>query len=528
MVSPLLNKAKSNPTRIGPRQSKYNCFSRCIRHVDLHGVIQLHQQEIQVSLKKTATRGAKWTALSSVVVTAAMFLQLTVLSRLLIPSDFGLMATVLVVIGIAQIFADMGISAAIIHFQETDEDQLSSLYWLNIFSGMSVFAIVVCSAPLVAYIYSEPRLIPIILSLSVTFLVAPFGLQFQLLLQKTLDFKVLAIAEITSALFGAALAIPAALSGWGVFSLVVGQIGTAAIKTAILVAAGWPRWAPSCRFRLDDIRRFVRFGLYQLGDRLGNVIYSRTDLIIIGLILGQNTLGYYAFAWNLILQPVTRINPILTRVAFPLFAQIQSETLRLRRGYFSLLRLLTLINAPLLVGCAAVAAVATPTLFGDKWIPAISSIQILAFVGLIRAVLNPVGSLLLAKGRADVSFKFTIGVMFAQIPAVYLGAHFAGIMGAAATVAGMHILYLIAAYIFLLKPILGPSFKDYLSALIPPAGLAFVAAVPVILLPHVLDIAPSPLLLLQIFLGAGMYCGSIGLFLRNDLPELYRFVLLRG
>src|SRR6185437_16275230 len=136
--------------------------------------------------------------------------------------------------------------------------------------------------------------------------------------------------------------------------------------------------------------------------------------------------------------------------------------------------------------------------------------------------LNPVGSLLLAKGRADVSFKFTIGVMLAQIPAVYLGTHFAGILGAAATVAGMHILYLFVAYVLLLKPILGPSFKDYLSALLPPAGLAFVVAIPVMLLPRVLDISPGSLLLLQIFVGTGMYCGLIGLFLKNDLPELYR------
>jgi len=111
-----------------------------------------------MTLKQKAIAGVKWSGVSMAVVTALQFITLAVLARCLTPSDFGLMGMIMVVMGLAQSFADMGISNAIIHRQDATRDQLSSLYWLNILAGVVVFCAVCVSTPLVVIFYHEPRL----------------------------------------------------------------------------------------------------------------------------------------------------------------------------------------------------------------------------------------------------------------------------------------------------------------------------------------------------------------------------------
>ena len=130
-----------------------------------------------------------------------------------------------------------------------------------------------------------------------------------------------------------------------------------------------------------------------------NFLVARADQIIIGAVLGATTLGIYNFAWNLAIMPVTRINPILTRISFPLFAKVQLENERLKRGYMLLVWLLTATNGPILLGGAAVAGTLVRFAFGPQWVPMVPILQILAIVGLSRSIVNPNGSLVLAKGR---------------------------------------------------------------------------------------------------------------------------------
>jgi lipopolysaccharide exporter len=261
----------------------------------------------------------------------------------------------------------------------------------------------------------------------VLFLIASYGQLFQLLLQKELQFARLALIELFSALARAAVAIGCAIEGLGVYSLAFGQLAMACITTVSAAAIGWHDWRPTFHFRTDDIRPYLRFGLFQLGNRGVNFLVARVDQVIVGTTLGASTLGLYNLAWNLAVMPATKINPILTRVAFPVFAKVQLENERLKRGYLTLVWLLATTNGPILVGGAAVAGSLIPLVFGAQWGPMVPLFQILAFVGLSRSIVNPVGALVLAKGRPDLEFKLNVGFLLLQIPAVYLGVEMGGI-----------------------------------------------------------------------------------------------------
>jgi len=126
-----------------------------------------------MSLKAKAIHGVKWTTASTIVTTLLQLLQLAILARFLDPSAFGLMALVMVVIGFSQAFLDMGISNAIIHKQEITQEQLSTLYWVNILAGIGLFAIISALAPLVSIFYAEPELTALIIIVGLTLSFSP-------------------------------------------------------------------------------------------------------------------------------------------------------------------------------------------------------------------------------------------------------------------------------------------------------------------------------------------------------------------
>jgi len=456
-------------------------------------------------LRSAAAAGAKWTAISALAGAAIQFAQLAILARFLSPSDFGLVAIIMVILGFAQTYLDMGIGNAIIQRQETSREQLSSLYWLNIFVGWITFGIVVALTPAIASLYREPHLLTILPLAALLFLLGPPGAQFSLLLQKSLRFRMLAFVEIASMLGGALIAIGAAIVGFGALALVFGQLFNAAISSLILLIVGWRNWKPMFRFQRDDIKGYLSFGLYQMGERTLNFLSSRADQLFIGIVLGPASLGYYSLAWNLTIQPVSRINPILTRVAFPLFAQMQDQTDRLQRGYLTLVHVLSAINAPMLLGCAAVAPIFVPLVYGPQWGTSVLLVQILAGVGLLRSIINPIGTLQIAKGRADMGFFWNLSVVGLQFIGVPIGIYFGGSVGIAVSLLILCLGYYCGTYSFMVRILVGPCLKSFAMNTLVPALIAAVMAVVVLALPRLVS-APAPLILAtQVGLGAMVY-----------------------
>ena len=246
----------------------------------------------------------------------------------------------------------------------------------------------------------------------------------------------------------------------------------------------------------------------------------RADQLVVGAVLGPTALGYYSLAWNLVIQPVAKVNPVFTRVAFPLFAKVQNESLRLQRGYMAQLWVVMLLNAPLLIGFAAIAGAVVPLIFGEKWLPAVPLVQALAFVALLQTMSNPIGSLLLALGRADLGFRWNLGRLCIQVPALYLAARLGGLEAAALSVLGLQVLYAIAGYRFLVRALLGPCLRSYLHSVLPPLGRAGVMGALVWL---AADAIAAPLVvtvLLAVTSGVVIYVGLTIVFDRKRLREL--------
>jgi lipopolysaccharide exporter len=472
-----------------------------------------------MSTRKQTASGVFWTGISTLAIVIIQFLQLALLARLLEPNDFGLMAMVMVVIGFASAFADMGISNAIIHHQTVSRTQLSSLYWLNIFAGVGACLLVISLSPMIAQFYHEPRLTRLMLWASLIFLITPLGQQFQVLFQKNLRFRVLAGSDVISALMGFAVSVLAAFHGQGILSLIWGQLATAACRSALLMSLGWSTWRPSLYLKLTDLEGFVSFGLFQMGERSINYFAWNMDKLLIGRLLGATPLGIYSVAYQLMVRPFMVLNPILTRVAFPVFSSIQNDDRRLSRGYIKLSQIIAFSNFPIYFCMFALAQPLIFLLLGSQWQPAIEVFQILVWSGALYSLGNPLGSLLLAKGRADLGFGITLVGLIIFAIAILIGSQW-GIIGVTWALLLSNALILIPIDFWIRWLLLKMRPDDYIIRIAP---FVLLSTVLMLGMMRVYPVLPGVLwlkLALCVVFGGAFYLGSIWLFQRQFVLEL--------
>lgn len=428
-----------------------------------------------MSLKTTTYAAVRWTTLSSLGKALLMVFQMGLLARLLTPSDFGLMALVFAVMAFAQIFSDMGISNAIIHKQVINNESLSSLYWLNVLASSVLMFLLMLFSSTIADWYREPLMQPIIVLVSLSFLIVALGQQLRVLAEKKLLFKKIAVIELTASLLGFFVSITFAFAEGGVFSLVAGMLSSVAASTALtwfLLADGW---RPLLRLKLSEIRSYLGFGAYTIGFSLTNTINMQADLLIGGRVLGVSNLGTYTLPKDLSLKLAMTINPIVTRVGLPVMAQAQGDRGLLRSIYLKTMLMTASVNFPLYFIIAAFAPEIVSVVFGKNWVESVPLLRILAFWGLFRSIGNPAGSLVYALGRADLSFWWSLGLMAFLIPAYWIGSLF-GLTGLAIAVLVSMFVMPIPQWYIVIRPLCGAGFVEYFKQLVLPFSISALAA----------------------------------------------------
>ncbi len=445
-------------------------------------------------------------------------LRMAALGRLLDPTTFGVMAVILVVSGLAQVVGELGLSEATIQHEDPDRNELSTIYWLNLMSGALVYSVVFIFTPLISLFFKLPELRVLLPVSSLSFLVLPFGSQFAALLQKDLNFRYLSFVDVSSLFTNTLVSIVLAWYGAGVWSLVFGELSGVSLRTIILFVHGVrKKRLPSFYFSLRLIRGYLKFGLHRVGAMTINFFNSRVDQLVIGALLGPQALGYYSMSFNLVIQPVNQISPVLTKVAFPVFCRIKDDLSGVKNGYLKILRLLLSVNAPVLLGISVVSPVAIPLFLGGEWVPAVPVVQILCFYTLFRSVSNAGGAVVLAKGRADLTFYWNIAIL-AVVPLVIsvVGWFTRDLITVSLSLCVLQLFFVFANYKYLVFKSVGPCFNSYMSSILVPTSLALIMAIFVFFAGSAVDFGTLWLnLSFQVSLGVVIY--SVLFFcVRND------------
>lgn len=384
-----------------------------------------------MSTKRAALNGGKWITIATVVSTVFQFGQMTVLARLLSPAEFGLVALSNLILTFFQLFTNLGFSGSIIYKQEEDRTVLSTLYLLNIGLGALIFGVIQLAAPTIAAFNHEARLGPVLRLSSFYFLIVYLGQLYLFLMEKELRFRTIAITEILGTVLGTFTTLALAYRGMHELSLVIGQLVGQGLRTTLQVVFGHSLFRPRLAFAFSRVREHLQFGLYNLGDGVLGFVQANYDNLFIGFILGNEMLGFYTLAYQLGVYPITKLNPIILQVAYPVLARMQHDNAELKRSYLKILDILSYCNFPLLAGLFITADSIVPLLYGPGWDATVDLIHLFVFVGMLLCLSHPLFTLAFTKGKPNLLFYLNLVTLVVKVPLVYwLGRQY-GVMGAA-------------------------------------------------------------------------------------------------
>lgn len=369
------------------------------------------------SLGQQAARGVGITLSVQLLRAGLQFCSLVVLARLLDPSDFGAIAAVTAIIGIADVLRDFGLSSAAIQAKTLNDAERSNLFWVNVGLGCLCALVAVVCAPLIDRIYDQD-LTWLTIALSSMFVLGGLNTQFNAELSRALRFHVLSLSELTGQIIGLGCSITLALLGAGYWAIVVGTILTAVI--VLLLNVHFCTWRPGRPRRDVSIRRFFRFGIGVLGTQLISYLTRNVDNIAVGAARGTVELGYYSRAYQLLITPINLINTPMTRVALPVLSRIQDDKERYARYLDRGQLVACYLTATVLAVAAGLAGPLVALLLGARWAPAATMFMLLAIGGVFRAVEQISYWMFLSSGRTGAQFRlylFTRPVMIALIVA---------------------------------------------------------------------------------------------------------------
>ncbi len=370
--------------------------------------------------------GLFWTLSSQAGQQVLSFGVSVALSRLLVPSDFGLIGKVMVFVGFARLLGDFGFGAALIHDKAADHLKTVSVFWLNLAIGLMLNALLWFGAPAIGRFYGDPALVPLLKVLSFGVTITALSTLQRSLLRKAMDFRSLAVADNVGALMSGAIAVLLALAGYGVQSIVVQSLTASLCVSGVL----WYRssFRPSLQFRASALRELWGFSGNLLGGNMLNYWIRNLDNLLVGKFLGSSALGIYQRAYGLMLLPINQVTQVTGLVMFPAMAAVQGDKQRVKRIYLRALAAIALLSAPTMLGLFVTAEPFVLTVFGGRWREVIPLLRLLSLVGLVQSLNATVGWIYTSQGRTDWQFRFVLVGAIATYAAFAIGLQW-GLMG---------------------------------------------------------------------------------------------------
>lgn len=350
-----------------------------------------------VSLRKQAVSSVLWSAAGTTGNQLATLAVFVVLSRLLTPDEFGLIALVSVFTVLLRLIAEQGFADAIVQQPALEREHLDTAFWVGVGVGGSFAVLLAAAAPLIARLVDNPDAVPVLVSLSSILLISSLKSVQRAILMRNLEFKALTSRDLLAVIIGGTLAVAAALRGFGVWSLVVQLVATEI--AAVILLWGSTDWRPRLRFSRRHFVELFSFGSSVVGFRLLRFVNTRIDNLIVGVYLGTTALGFYLVAYRLLEIMVMVTTSIIGAVSFPLFSRIQADRSRVQSAYYTSISLTSAVAFPAFIGLIVVAPEVVRLVFGGQWDDSVPTMRVLALAGLARSVLDVNGVVMKSLGK---------------------------------------------------------------------------------------------------------------------------------
>lgn len=434
-------------------------------------------------IKQKATRGVAWNAVGNWGNQITSFIVFIVLTRLLDPTAFGLVGMAMVFVAFVNIFAEQGLGQAIVQRQDLEPEHLDTAFWMNLLLGAGLTLLGVLVSGLIATLYKEPLLQPVVAGLSFTFLATAFSSVQQALLNRNLEIRILAIQQLIAAIVGGVVGVVAALLGFGVYALVAKTLATGVIGALLLWRAGG--WRPRWYFSWVHFRDLFHFGMNIVGIRITNFVRTRSDDFLIGYFLGAQALGYYLVAYRLARLTLDMFTGVIEQVAISTFSRLQDNSEHLRLAFMKVSKIVGGVTFPAFTGLILLAPDFLLLFSGEQWLPSVTVMRVLSIAGFTLTMQFVKSYLIIALGEPNRLLRINLTGTVITVVAFVFSARFGILYVAMAyTVVNM---FMFGIYYSIAHRMLWFDQQQYLSLLLRPAIASVFMAMFVLLVGRATD-----------------------------------------
>jgi O-antigen/teichoic acid export membrane protein len=476
-------------------------------------------------IKDKAFSAVRWTTVATVTGVGMKLVQVVILTHILTPADYGVMAIVAAVLTFPWIINDTGLNSAFIHRRDVTESERSSLFWAGIIFAVLLGVVVLALSPLIAWTYGDPRLLPLLALSAGTFLIVGIGAQYKQNAEKQLLFRPMAIIETIAGLGGTAVAIFTAMAGAGPYTLVWSSLARSAINTVLSWMYLSSDWRPTWHFSWQELRPYLRFGLSAVSSSIISNVNNTLDVIVLGKFVPAVSLGLYSVPRNFVTLVQQLIINLISRVSFPLIASVQHDQSRVRTITFATLNMVGALNAPLYVGMAIFSVPLVRVLFGAEWHGTGPLLAIMAVTGYARAMISPTRGLILGVGLARLELKMSLGILALTLPAMIIGS-MQGVMALALWMAGVSVLLLPPVWYGVYRPLAGIGLTSFAVLILRPVLLSVLCMIPGMFLTRELH-QPFLQLVVAVLTAAPLYLLLNLLANRPFVDSIFHLLLMR-
>lgn len=425
-----------------------------------------------------------------------------ILARLLLPSDYGMIALVMIFILLANVLIQKGFNTSLVQKKDADEVDFSSVLYLSLFASGLLIILLFFMSPYIASFYREPRLVLILRVLSLTMFFGAFNSIQNAYVIKHMMFKKLFFSSLGAILISGLVGIVAALAGLGVWALVFQQLTNQLMITCIL----WftVKWRPRLVFSLKAVKSLFSFGWKLLASSLLNELYVNLRTLIIGRVFSPTILGFYNRGQQFPHFIVTNIDGSIQAVMLPTLSAHQDDIERVRGMVRRSIVTSSFIMFPMMVGLAVVAEPLVKLLLTEKWLPAVPFLQLFCVQYAIMPIHTANLQAINALGRSDIFLKLEVIKKIIGVTIIFVTLPFGIYALAIGSVIGDLLGSFINAYPN--KKLLDYSYLDQLKDISPSVLLSFGMGVAVYMVQFI-ALPSGPILLLQIIIGVSFYIG---------------------
>ncbi|MFY0593572.1 lipopolysaccharide biosynthesis protein [Roseivirga sp.] len=359
-----------------------------------------------MSLKKKGIEGVKWAFLESILAQGFAFVTTIILTRLLIPEDFGLVGIIMVFLAVSRAMVEGGLGVSLIQDQKADHVDYSTILIANFGVSLILYPILYFIAPLVADFYEDERITLVLRVLSLGIIISSISIIQVKVLMKELAFKKLTTLRFPGVVIGSLVGIYCAYSGMSYWSLVVKELVTRVVSATLL----WIKseWKPQLIFNLQKFKYHFNYGYKLMLTSIINSLFNEIHALFIGKMFSLGVLGYYDRATKFVKLPRTLLVTTITKPTFPLLSKIKEDRQKVNLLYRQMIRAMFFFVAPIFIMLAIMAKPLFQILLTDKWFVSVEYFQILCFSSMFYPIQNLNLNIFKIYERTDITLKLAL------------------------------------------------------------------------------------------------------------------------